>query len=149
MKLLTDFTHLKVPISTSIPILYNFVSIKIFLCVSLPFGDEWKKSLKPSYSEIELPFCFQYLQGLVRGDSPHILQKQTVLKGNFWLKVGVRENIWNLEAISVNQWNLLILQCKIWLGWATDKGKTCPCYSSTKRSFRLFSLCISHFHCCF
>lgn len=31
MKLLTDFTHLKVPISTPIPFLYNFISIKVFL----------------------------------------------------------------------------------------------------------------------
>lgn len=129
MKLFT--IHLEVPISTAIPILYNFVSFKIFWCVS--FGDGWKKSLKP-----ELPFCFQYLQGLVRGDVPHILQKQTVLKGLFRLKVVVREVMWNLEAVSVNQCKLLVLEHKIWLGWVTDKGKSCPCFSST-----LISLCIS------
>lgn len=149
MKLLTDFTHLKVPISTPIPFLYSFISIKIFLWVSLPFGDKWKKSLKPGYSEMELPFYFQYLPGLVRGDVPYLLQKQTVLKCHFWLKVGVGEIMWNLEGIFANQCNLLILQGKIWLSRATDKGKTCPCYSSTKRSFSMFSLCISYCHCCF
>lgn len=40
------------------------------------------------YSEMELPVRFQYLKGLVRGDVPHILQKQTVLKGHFLTKGG-------------------------------------------------------------
>lgn len=146
MKLLPDFTHLKVPISTSIPILYNLISITIFWCVSLPFADERKKSLKTSYSQTELPFCFQCIQRPVRGNIPCILQKQRVLKGHLWLKVGTRETMWNIEAVSVNQCTSLISPCKLWLGWATDKGKTCPGYSSTKRSFSLF---ISPCHCCF
>lgn len=69
MKLFTDFTHLEVPFQHPFLFCVILFPLKHFDVFHLVMSER-KKSLKHKF-----PFCFQYLQGLLREDVPHILQK--------------------------------------------------------------------------